>query len=53
MRKAEEQTAQVANAILERTMPSYWIEKAIGEDLGTAGSLAVDLASPYVLGKGI
>lgn len=53
MKKAEEQTAQVAGALLERTTPSFWLQQATGEDLGTAGSLAVDLASPFVLGKGI
>ena len=53
MKKAEEQTAQVAGAVLERTMPSYWVQQATGQDLGTTGSLAVDLASPFVLTKGI
>ena len=53
LEQAEEQTAQVANAVLERTMPSYWVEQATGEDLGTVGRLGVDLISPYVLGKGI
>ena len=53
MKRAEEQTAQVAEAILKRTMPSYWIQQATGQDLGTVGSLVADLASPLILGKGL
>ena len=53
MEKAQEKTAKVAEAVLEKTLPSYWVEQVTGEDLGTAGRLGVDLVSPYVIGKGI
>ncbi len=53
MEKAQEKTAKVAEAVLEKTSPSYWVEQVIGEDLGTAGRLGVDLVSPYVIGKEI
>lgn len=53
MEKAQEKTAKAAEAVLEKTSPSYWIEQATGEDLGTVGRLGVDLVSPYVIGKGI
>lgn len=53
MEKAQEKTAKVAEAVLEKTLPSYWVEQVIGEDLGTAGRLGVDLVSPYVIGKEI
>ena len=53
MEKAQEKTAKVAEAVLEKTSPSYWVEQVTGEDLGTVGRLGVNLVSPYVIGKGI
>ena len=53
MQQAQEQTARVANSIIEKTLPSYWVEKATGEDLGTVGRLAADMISPGKLAKGL
>ena len=53
LQQAQEETAAVANAILERTMPSYYIEKATGEDLGMVGRLAADLVAPSAAIKGL
>jgi len=33
-------------------MPSHWIQKATGQDLGTVGRLVTDLSVPFILGKG-
>lgn len=53
MQQAQEQTAKVANSIVEKTLPSYWIEKVTNEDLGTVGRLAADMISPGKLAKGL
>lgn len=53
MQQAQEQTARVANSIIEKTLPSYWVEKATGEDLGMVGRLAADLVAPSATIKGL
>ena len=51
--KAQKRTGEVASALLERTMPSYWIEKTTGENLGSIGRLVTDIATPFATTKGL
>jgi hypothetical protein len=34
-------------------MPSYWIEKTTGENLGSIGRLVTDIATPFAATKGL